>query len=140
MKKLVPAVRSRIRRMQAGNKTANASKAITEVTNHAHEQNGMRASDMPLVRRSRVVEMKFSAPNSDAIQKIAIEMAQRFWPMAKPGPASPPTALNGAYAVQPEIGGPSATKKAAIINSQAANVVQKDIMLKRGKAMSSAPI
>src|SRR5580692_8870675 len=140
MKKLVPAVRSRISRMQAGSKTAKASSAITEVTNQAQEQNGMRASDMPLVRRSSVVEIKFNAPSSEAIQNTAIEMAQRFWPMAKPGPASPPTALSGAYAVQPEIGGPSATKNAAIMNSQATKVVQKDIMLKRGKAMSSAPI
>ena len=38
MKKLVPATRSRIRRMHAGNKTAKASKAMTEVTNQAHEQ------------------------------------------------------------------------------------------------------
>src|SRR5271155_5613077 len=57
IKKLVPAVRSRIRRIQAGNNTAKASNAITDVTNQAHEQNGMRASDMPFVRRSRVVEM-----------------------------------------------------------------------------------
>src|SRR5271163_363493 len=100
----------------------------------------MRASDIPLVRRSRVVAMKFRAPSRDAIQKIAIDIAHRFWPIASPGPASPPTALSGAYAVHPEIGGPSATKKDAIITTNDANVVQKDIILNRGKAMSSAPI
>src|SRR5271163_4263175 len=78
MKKLVPAVRSRISRMQAGSKTANANNAITEVMNQAHEQKGMRASDIPLVRKSRVVAMKFKAPSSDPMQKIAIEIAQRF--------------------------------------------------------------
>src|SRR5271156_7037446 len=38
MKKLVPAVRSRISKMQAGSKTANASNEITEVTNQAQEE------------------------------------------------------------------------------------------------------
>ena len=37
----------------------------------------MRASDMPLVRRSSVVEIKFSAPSSEAMQNMAIEIAQR---------------------------------------------------------------
>ena len=63
--------------MQAGSKTAKASKAITEVTNHAHELKGMRANDMPFVRRSSVVAMKFNAPRSDPMQKIAIEMAHK---------------------------------------------------------------
>src|SRR5271165_2201829 len=78
MKKLVPAVRSRISKMQAGSKTANASNDITEVTNQAQEEYGMRARDIPLVRRSKVVAMKFRAPSRDAIQKIAIEMPHRF--------------------------------------------------------------
>jgi len=42
--------------------------------------------------------------------------------------------------VHPEIGGPSGIKKASIKTSQATKVVQNDIILKRGKAMSSAPI
>ena len=46
----------------------------------------MRASDMPLVRRSRVVAMKFSAPSREPMQKMAIEIAQRFWPMREAGP------------------------------------------------------
>src|SRR5712672_1954697 len=100
----------------------------------------MRASDIPLVLKSRVVAMKFRAPSNEATQKIAMEIAQRSWPKAKPGPASPPTALSGAYAVQPEIGGPSATKNEAIITTNARNVIQNDIILNRGNAISSAPI
>ena len=74
------------------------------------------------------------------MQKMAIEIAQRFIPQPIPGPASLPTALNGAYEVQPEIGGPSGMMKARISTRKATSVVQNDIILKRGKAMSSAPI
>src|SRR5580704_1786949 len=140
MKKLVPAVRSRMSRMHAGSNTANASNAMQEVMNHAHVQIGMRIKVMPLARRSRVVAMKLSAPSSDPMQKMAIEIPHRFIPHPMPGPASWPTALNGAYEVQPEIGGPSGMTNARTSTRNATNVVQNDIMLKRGKAMSSAPI
>jgi len=39
--------------------TANASSAMQEVMNHAQVQIGIRASVMPLVRRSSVVAIKF---------------------------------------------------------------------------------
>src|SRR3974377_593845 len=100
--------------MQAGNNTAKASKAMHEVTNHAHVHSGIRISVMPLARRSRVVAMKFKAPSSDATQKIAIEIPQRLAPHAMPGPASFPTALSGVYSVQPAMGGPSGMKNASI--------------------------
>ena len=61
MKKLVPATRSRMSRMQAGSSTENAMRPITEVMNHAQVENGMRIRVMPLVRRSSVVAMKLSA-------------------------------------------------------------------------------
>ena len=41
--------------------------------NHAQLTIGMRASVMPLVRRSSVVAMKFSAPSNEAIQKTKID-------------------------------------------------------------------
>ena len=50
-----------------------------------------------------------------------------------------PTALNGAYAVHPDNGGPSPTKNALMSTRNATSVTQKDIMLMRGNAMSSAP-
>ncbi len=126
--------------MQAGRSTANASSDMHEVMNHAHVHNGMRISVMPFARRSSVVAMKFSEPSSDAIQKIAIEIPQRLAPHAIPGPASLPIALSGAYSVQPAMGGPSGITKASISTTHAANVVQNDIILNRGNAMSSAPI
>src|SRR2546423_8962100 len=47
MKKLVPATRSRISRMQAGIKTADAMSPMTDVMNHAHVEYGIRATDIP---------------------------------------------------------------------------------------------
>ena len=82
--------------MQAGIKTANAIRPMTAVMNHAQVENGMRASDMPLVRRSSVVAMKFSAPRSCATQKMAMDTAHSVCPAPWPGPASLPTALSGA--------------------------------------------
>src|SRR6266403_384836 len=140
MKKLVPAVRSRIKSMQAGRSTANASSAMHEVMNQAQVQIGMRMRVMPFARRSRVVEIKLSAPSKDPMQKMAIEIAQRFIPQPIPGPASLPTALKGAYEVQPEIGGPSGMTNARTNTRKATSVIQNDIILKRGKAISSAPI
>ena len=125
--------------MQAGIKTANAMSPMTEVMNHAQVEYGMRASDIPFVRRSSVVVMKFNAPSSCATQNRVIETAQRVWPTPCPGPASLPTALSGAYAVHPDSGGPSPTKNAATSTRNATSVTQKDVMLMRGNAMSSAP-
>src|SRR6266403_1625009 len=140
MKKLVPATRSRIKSTQAGRRTAKAKRPMQDVMNQAHVLIGRRDSIMPLVRRSSVVAMKFNEPSNWPMQKRPMEIAQRFWPQARPGPASLPTALSGAYAVQPEIGGPSGIKNAVIRARNATKVTQKDIMLKRGKAISSAPI
>src|SRR5215470_5860168 len=126
--------------MQAGSNTANASSAMHEVMNHAQVQSGMRISVMPLARRSSVVAIKFSAPKSEAMQNSAIETPQQLAPHSMPGPASLPMALSGVYSVQPAIGGPSGITNASISTTHAANVVQNDIMLKRGNAISSAPI
>src|ERR1041385_3902604 len=112
---------------------------MQEVMNHAQVEIGMRISVMPFARRSKVVVMKFRDPSSCPMQKIPIEHAHSVCPIAWPGPALG-RALRGAYAVQPERGGPSPTKNAATRTQKPTNVTQKDIMLKRGKAMSSAPI
>src|SRR5277367_5319397 len=135
MKKLVPAMRSSSKSKHAGKSTANASNPMHEVMNHAQVDIGMRMSVMPLARKSNVVAMKLSDPSNCPIQKMAMEMTQRFCPQPSPGPASFPTALRGAYAVQPEIGGPSGMKNAVIKTTNAINVVQNDIILKRGNAM-----
>src|SRR2546421_12991872 len=105
MKKLVPAVRSRIKSIQAGRSTANASKGMQEVMNHAQVQIGMRIRVMPLARKSSVVAMKLSAPSRDPTQKMAIEIPQRFIPQPLPGPPSVPLALSGPQEVHRESGG-----------------------------------
>ena len=82
--------------MQAGSNTAKASNPIQEVMNQAQVDSGMRIKVMPLVRRSSVVEMKFSELNNWPMQKIAIEIAHRVCPVPSPGPVTFPIALNGA--------------------------------------------
>ena len=83
--------------------------------------------------------MKLSEPSSCATQKIAIDTAHSVCPTPCPGPASLPTALSGAYAVQPDNGGPSPTKNAVTSTRNASSVIQNDVMLMRGNAMSAAP-
>src|SRR5438105_1146699 len=123
--------------MQAGISTANAVRPMIEVMNQAHALRGSRIRDIPLVRMSSVVVMKFNDPSNCPTQKIAIEVAQRTTPKPCPGPATEPTALSGAYWVQPPKVGPSPTKKEETRTRKATNVTQNDIMLKRGKGMSS---
>src|ERR1700686_1882729 len=125
---------------QAGISTEKAVNPMHEVINHAQVGRGKRHRLMPLARRSRTLGIKFNDPNSWPTQKMAIEIAQIMTPEPWPGPAADPTALSGAYCVHPPRGGPSPTKKEKIITQKATNVVQKDIMLKWGKGMSSAPV
>src|ERR1700722_4551340 len=125
--------------MQAVIRTANAVNLITEVMNQAQALSGNRIRDMPRVRMSSVVVMKFSEPSNCPMQKMAIEEAQRTTPSPWPGPATEPTALRGAYCVQPPRVGPSGTKNDATRTRKATNVTQNDIMLKCGNGMSSAP-
>src|SRR5216683_2874361 len=138
-KKLVPATWSRITRMQAGINTAKAVRPMQDVMNHAHAVRGRRIRLMPFTRRSRVVVMKFKEPSNCPTQKIAIEAAQRTTPRPWPGPDTDPTALSGAYCVHPPRVGPSPTKNDEIKTRKATKVTQKDIILKRGNGISSAP-
>src|SRR6202158_337140 len=126
-------------RIHAGINTANAVSAMHDVMNHAQALSGRRMRRIPLTRRSSVVGMKFNAPNNWTTQHRAMEIAQRTTPAPCPGPATEPTALSGAYWVQPPRVGPSPTKNDAIRTRKATNVTQNDIMLKCGKGMSSAP-
>src|ERR1700685_911806 len=125
--------------MQAGISTANAVSPMTEVMNQAQALSGSRISDMPLVRMSRVVVIKFSEPSNCPTQKIAIQLAHHTTPIPSPGPPTEPIALNGAYCVQPPNVGPFSTKNDATRTRKATNVTQNDIMLKCGNGMSSAP-
>src|SRR5208283_650968 len=64
---------------------------------------------------------------------------QRTTPVPCPGPPIGPTAFRGAYWVQPPRVGPSAVKNEAIRTTKPVHVTQNDIILKRGKGISSAP-
>src|SRR6202140_2194010 len=125
---------------QAGIRTEKAVNPMHEVINHAQVGRGNRHRLMPLARRSRTLGIKFNDPNSWPTQKMAMESAQIITPDPWPGPATEPTALSGAYWVHPPRVGPSPTKKDNSITQKATNVVQKDIMLKCGKGISSAPV
>src|SRR6266852_2092805 len=138
-KKLVPATWSRMTRIHAGSNTAKAVSPMHEVMNHAQALRGRRIRLMPLTRRSRVVVMKFNEPSNWPTQNSAMEVIQRTTPRPWPGPATEPTALSGAYWVQPPRVGPSPRKNDDIRTTKARNVTQKDVMLNRGKGMSSAP-
>src|ERR1019366_6420308 len=97
-------------RIHAGINTANAVRPMHEVMNHAQALSGRRMRLMPLTRRSSVVGMKFNEHNSWQTQNSAMETAQRTTARPCPGPAIEPTALSGAYWVQPPRVGPSPTK------------------------------
>src|SRR5580692_4296169 len=127
-------------RMVAGISTAKAVRPMQEVMNHAQAVYGKRFNVIPLQRISSTVEMKFNDPSNWPMQKMPRAVAQITWPAPCPGPAAFPIALSGAYEVQPARGGPSLTKKAVIRTQKAVRVTQKDIMLKCGNGMSSAPV
>src|SRR5271157_4073028 len=126
--------------MVAGINTANAVRPMQEVINHAQAVTGKRFKVIPLQRISSTVEIKFRAPSNWPMQKTPRAAAQMTCPVPSPGPAALPIALKGAYAVQPARGGPSLTKNAVIRMQNAVKVTQKDIMLKCGNGMSSAPV
>src|ERR1019366_6426476 len=119
--------------------TANAVSPMHEVMNHAHALSGRRRRLMPLTRRSSVVVMKFSEPSNWPTQNSPMEAAQSTTPRPWPGPATEPTALSGAYWVQPPSVGPSPRTNDDMRTRKAVNETQNDIMLNRGKGMSSAP-
>ena len=126
-------------RIHAGINTANAVSPMHEVMNHAQAVSGRRIMLMPLTRRSSVVVMKFNAPSNWPTQNSAMEIIQRTTPKPWPGPATEPTELSGAYWVQPPRVGPSPRTNDDTRTRKATNVTQNDIILNRGKGMSSAP-
>src|SRR5579862_3075740 len=107
--------------------------------NQDQQVSGMRIMVMPLARRSSVVVIKFNAPISEAMQKIAMLVIHKSAPSCSPGPDEL-SALSGGYPVQPCSGAPPDTKNAAMIVMNPTKVVQNESMFRTGKAMSGAPI
>src|ERR1700739_967365 len=108
--------------MQAGISTENDVRPMQEVMNQAQVGSGSPHMLKPLQRRSRIFGIKFSAPNNWPTQKIAMEVAQITTPAPSPGPPADPTALSGAYWVQPPRVGPSPTKNDKSMTQKATNV------------------
>ena len=73
--------------MPAESRTPKASNPRIAVMNHDQQVRGMRIMVIPLARRSKVVVMKFKAPISEAMQKIAMLVIHRSAPNCSPGPA-----------------------------------------------------
>src|SRR5208283_2540756 len=94
-KKLVPALRSRISRTHAANRTAKLNKLRIAVMSLAQQVSGMLMSIMPMQRKSIDDVMKINAPSKEPTQKSAMETPQRSCPNPCPGPAALPTALRG---------------------------------------------
>jgi hypothetical protein len=79
----------------AASSTGNASSDKIAVVNQDQQVSGIRIRDMPRVRMFKSVVMKFSAPKSEAMQKIAMLVIHKVAPAPCPGPAIFPSALKG---------------------------------------------
>src|SRR6202035_4452070 len=99
-RKLVPALRSKRSRMTAEKSERNASSPTFAVLNQRNDLSGMSIIDIPLVRMSSVVVIKFSALINAPMQNSAMLMIHKSAPAPSPGPADC-TALNGGYPVHP---------------------------------------
>jgi len=113
--------------------TGNARSRSTTVTSWAHTNTGIRPRLIPLARMFSVVTMKFTEPSSDEAMMMTIAISQIVWP----GGAATD---KGAYDVQPDCAAPPGARNADSITMPPTRKAQYDIMLRRGNAMSSAPI
>src|SRR5207249_6597748 len=96
----------------AASSTEKAPKMRNEFTNQAQQVSGKRIQLIPGARDLMVVVAKLIAPIAEPMQKMAMLTSHRSRPMPWPGPALA-MALSGASCVQPEVGAPPGTKKAA---------------------------
>src|SRR5260370_42126986 len=103
--------------------------------NHDQQVSGMRIMVMPLARISSVVVRKFSAPISDAKQKIAMLGIHRSVPSPSPGPACC-TALSGGYPGHPCSGAPPETKNGERSTTYPTNGDQNESTFKTGNTIS----
>src|SRR5258708_24377273 len=79
-KKCLPTNQSERSNAQAARRMLKISEPKIAVRNHAHTVRGMRGRDIPFVRRSLTVTLKFNALNSDATQKSATLTTHNFKP------------------------------------------------------------
>src|SRR5215211_3194509 len=133
LKKLVPSARS--------NRTMNCEPAMngvaittsSEVVKLAQTRSGMRQNVMPGARIVMIVTRKFSAVATDDAPANWTATLKKSWPRGA-------SVESGAYAVQPVANEPPGTRNEAIIMIPAIGSSQYDRALRRGNAMSGAPI
>src|SRR5580700_8570836 len=105
----------------------------SEVEKFAQTSSGMRKKLIPGARMVMIVTRKFSA--------VAIDDAPANWtPSVKNTCPSGAEVDNGAYAVQPDANEPPGAKNEPRIIRPAIGSSQNERALRRGNAMSGAPI
>src|SRR5918912_3582403 len=105
----------------------------SEVEKFAHTSSGSRQNDMPGARMVMIVTRKFSA--------VAIDDAPaNCTPIVKNTCPSGAVTDSGAYAVQPLANDPPGAKNDSSIMIPPSGSIQYDSALRRGNAMSGAPI
>src|SRR4051812_29851389 len=105
----------------------------SEVEKLAHTSSGIRQNDMPGARMVMIVTRKFSAVAIDDAPANCTATVKNIWPIGA-------LVDSGAYAVQPLAKDPPGAKNDAIMRTPAQGSIQNDSALRRGNAMSGAPI
>src|SRR5215204_7353930 len=104
-----------------------------EVEKFAHTSSGMRQNDMPGARMVMMVTRKFSAVAIEEAPANCTPIVKNIWPIGT-------SVESGAYAVQPVANEPPGARNDAAIIVPAIGGSQNDSALRRGNAMSGAPI
>src|SRR5919205_446868 len=105
----------------------------SDVEKFAHTSSGMRQNDMPGARIVTIVTRKLSAVAIDDAPANCTPIVKNICPSGM-------SVDSGAYAVQPDAKAPPGAKNDSSIITPATGSIQYDSALRRGNAMSGAPI
>src|SRR4029078_13470384 len=105
----------------------------SDVEKFAHTSSGMRQNDMPGARIVMIVTRKLSAVAIDDAPANCTPIVKNSWPSAH-------ASDSGAYAVHPVANEPPGAKNDSSIIVPATGSIQYDSAVRRGNAMSGAPI
>src|SRR5215208_6032452 len=105
----------------------------SEVEKFAHTSSGIRQNDMPGARIVTIVTRKFSAVAIDDAPANWTPIVKNIWPIGT-------SVESGAYAVHPVENEPPGARNDAVIIVPPIGSSQNDSALRRGNAMSGAPI
>src|SRR3954454_24098969 len=105
----------------------------SDVEKFAHTSSGMRQNDMPGARIVMIVTRKLSAVAIDDAPANCTAIVKNIWPIGA-------SVDSGLDAVQAEAKEPAGAEEHSIIMIPAIGSSQNDSALRRGNAMSGAPI